>query len=873
LIAARLAALLATVAVSLGAQTKASQETQLQRLPRLGTIAYITAHPDDESGPMITYLARGLHARVVILCLTRGEGGQNMIGPELREELGEVRTREFERVVAGSGAEVRFVGARDFGYSRSVEETLRVWDEKKILGALVRQIRELRPLVVISNWSGTPADGSAHHQAAGLLARHAFGLAGEPEAFPEQFEQGYQPWQARYLLVRARSSEKELTFEVPVGQPSPVPGKTYEELGWESFREHRSQGMHRIQLPRGWRHYLRVAATLRRGPPPPASAAELVPDLTALPELFPAVAQLQEWRARLAQVVELAEDAQGLMGEDKPDEAALALVQGAGLLTALRREIPDDPTYLEAQSLRALLGDRANAFIRAAAALAGVTLEALTDRAAVTLGEQVWVGLAVRVGAPSVFRAAGFTVGTLRLQTPEDWNVDPLSAEPAGEGKRAEFIVTIPEKLDPRQVAPAPLGARAALITGTQRLELTAPVQGLSQASVERPGLLERFDPRRLLRLSEQEGTQGEPPVQLEPANVTPAVTLKPEPGLRLLPASPGEVMREWCIKLEAHRPRVGKISAWFDVPSGWYTPLPKETELAQAGQQATLCFPLTLPGRIPPGRYTLEAVAGWGINTFGLTHALRFAGTSEATYGYEPARATVEILDVNVPTGLRVGFIGFNDDPRPPLLAQLGVAVDLLDDHQLAGGALDVYDAILIASRAYDYREDLAEATPRLLDYVQAGGTLVVEHQGRRWDPARFAPHPGEKPPGRSLRVTDETATVEVLAPEHSLLNFPNRIGEEDWKGWVQERGLYFWESWSDEYTPLLEMADAGQEPLRGSLLYTRYGKGVYIYSGLALFRQVAEGVPGGVRLTLNLLSQSRVAREEEAASAPAQE
>ena len=838
-------------------------ETELQRLPRLGTIAYITAHPDDESGPIITYLARGLHARVVILSLTRGEGGQNVEGPELGEELGEVRTQEFARVVAGYGAEVHFVGAKDFGYSRSVEETLQIWDEEKILGALVKEIRALRPLVVISNWTGTPDDGSAHHQAAGLLARHAFGLAAETTAFPEQFEQGYEPWQPRYLLVRRWSSEEQddLTFEVPVDQPSPVPGKTYQELGWEAFQEHRSQGMHLIQFPRRWRHLLRVEATLRRGPPAPTSTAELVPDLATLPDLFPSVAVLQEWRERLTQVVSLAEQARALVGEEKNSEAALALVQGAGLLTALRREIPEETSDREAHSVRVLLDERQNEFLHAAARLAGVVFDAITDRAAVTPGEQIWVGLAVRVSRPAVFRAAGFSVGTLRLETPAGWHVEPLAAEATGDEQRAEFMISIPENLDPRRVAPAPLGARAALTTGSLRLELTEPVRGLSRAAAKRTGLLQQVDPRRLLRRSEP--GEGEAKAQLEAVNVTPAVTLWPTPRLHLLPASPGEMTREWCIELEAHRPQVGIISAWFDVPVGWYTPLPKETRLEQAGQQASLCFPVTLPGKIPPGRYQLDAVAGRGIKTYELTRELRFAGTDDATYHYEPAQAALEIVDVNVPAGLRVGFIGFNDDPKPALLAQLGVGVDLLDERALArapeASGLQEYDAIVVADRAYDYRQDLAEANPRLLDYVKAGGTLVVEHQGRRWDPGRFAPFPATKSSNSTLRVTDETAPVRVLVPDDPLLNFPNRISEDDWADWVQERGLYFWESWSDNYTPLLVMADPGEEPLQGSLLYARYGEGIYIYSGLALFRQVEAGVPGGVRLYINLLSQRR--------------
>ncbi len=181
-----------------------------------------------------------------------------------------------------------------------------------------------------------------------------------------------------------------------------------------------------------------------------------------------------------------------------------------------------------------------------------------------------------------------------------------------------------------------------------------------------------------------------------------------------------------------------------------------------------------------------------------------------------------------------------------------------MLDERALATRSLELYDAILVATRAYDYRQDLDEQTPRLLDYVERGGALVVEHQGRRWDPAKFAPYPATKPPRRNLRVTNKQAPVKVLAPEHPVLTFPNQIGPADWEGWVQERGLYFWQSWSEEYTPLVELADPGEEPQRGGLLYARYGDGAYIYCGLALFRQVRAGVPGGVRLYLNLLSQS---------------
>jgi len=837
--------------------------TELPRLARLGTIVYITAHPDDESGPIITYLARGLHARVVILCLTRGEGGQNVIGPELSEELAEVRTGEFQQVVEGYGAEVRFMGAEDFGYSKSLDETLRLWGEDEMIGALVREIRRLRPLTVISNWTGTPADGSAHHQAAGLLARHAFGLAGEPMAFPEQFEDGLEPWQPRYFLVRRwslDSAEEAQAFEVPVDHTSPIEGKTYSELGWEAFQNHRSQGMHLIQVPRRWRHYLQVVATLRNGPPAPTDAADLVPLLVALPDFFPSVDVLAAWRDRLADMVRLADEADQNRRDARPGEAGLALVQGAGLLAALRREIPEDSERPEARFARDLLADRENRFLQAAAALAGVRFEALTDRATVTPGEQVWVGLSVRLTDPAAFAYTGFQFGTLRLDTPAGWHVEPQQAETTDKTQRAEFLVSIPENLDPRLAPDRPLRAYAALTTGSLRVELESPVEGLAGPLPEAGGLLKRLDPRRLLQ---PEGEAENSHAELEPVRVTPAVTLRATPPLRLVPAHAPAMEREWCIQLEGQRPQLGKVSAWFEVPMGWFTPLSRAATLERPGQRASLCLPITLPEQIPPGRYHFDARASRGTDSFSLSRRPRFQGTPDAGYLYEWARVDIQAVDVSVPTALRIGYIGFNNDPVPGLVSQLGVAVDLLDERALARNQLNVYDAIVVATSAYDYRDDLAEATPRLLDYVAAGGTLVVEHQARSWDPARFAPYPGAKPSRPTLRVTTEVAPVKMLNPDHPVLNFPNRIDEADWRGWVQERGLYFWESWSEEYTPLLEMADPGEEPLRGGLLAARYGQGTYIYCGLALFRQVRAGIPGGVRLYVNLLSQRRAPQD----------
>lgn len=823
-------------------------DVRLARLPLLTTIAYITAHPDDESGPVIAYLARALHARVVILCLTRGEGGQNISGPELGEELGWVRTRELESAAAAYGAEVRFLDAPDFGYSKSVEETLAGWEEPKLLERLARALRELKPDVVISRWPPEASSG-AQHQAAGILAQQAFAAMGASSAFPEHLVQGLYPWPARYFLTHTSSAAEEGTLCVPVDEVDAGTGKTYEELGWEGLRNHRSQGLDRIRLPLGRQYYLRVDAR-RMLAPELTSARELVQPLDALPVVFPTVGILPAWEERLAQVVALAQAAHAALAVEESAQAALKLVQAAALLNGLRRELLQSPSPLTQRAARlperqvgAFIELRQEEFLRTAAAIARVEFEALADRATVTPGERFWVRLSLRVGAPEVFQNAGFELKELRLVAPADWLVEPVTAEVTPTTQVTEFNVTVPASLNPLAVPRPPLEAEAWLAlrcpdadAGPLRVPLQTLVYGVA-TSVESPGVA---------------------PARLEPLTLTPPLTLTLEPRLRLIPTTQAAGTIDWQVRLQSHRTGFEDVSAWLEVPQGWYSPLPQAVSFEGDLRHTVLRFQMLLPERLSPASHIIRARASSAGATFEFARVR--AGAREADYRYRPAVARIEVIASEVSPALRIGYIGFNDDPVPALVAQLGIAVDMLDPHALATAKLVPYDAIVIAERAYDFREDLPAQTPRLLEYVQNGGTLVVGHQSwRAWQRHQPTPYPATMPAGRNLRVADETAPVRFLVPDHPVLNFPNRLTPEDFNGWVQERGLYFLGEWDAHFTPLLELAEPGEEPLRGSLLYARYGEGVYIYTGLALFRQVRAGVSGGIRLGVNLLSQRR--------------
>lgn len=788
---------------------RAQGELSLDKLPVITTIAYITAHPDDESGPVIAYFARGLGARVVILCLTRGEGGQNTYGPELGEELGWLRTRELEEAARIYGAEVRFLGAVDFGYSKAVEETLEKWNEPALLDRLVRVLRELKPDVVITRWTAE-APAGAQHQAAGVLSQKAYPLVGDPAYVTE----GLAPWPVRHFVVHVFGPGGEESLRVPVTDTDPESfrGKTFEEIGWEGIRQHRTQGLDRIPrfTPGARQYFLRVAA--RREPASiPREVRALVERLDALPRLYPEAKLLADWEARLAEVVARLRIAEEGARAGEPAAATRALLEGAAALDELRKGLSAEPAALPA--LR-MVADREEVFLRAAAHLAGILLTARASQSRVVPGERFQVRIGVTATSRDLLAASGIKLRDARLEVPEEWRIEATTSEAAPGALWREFNVLVPERANPTAFGRAPLEAKALLAAGALEFELREPV----------PDLV-----------------------------VVPQVVVALEPELRLVPLSLAAGTLDWEVRVEmpgsAERLWVG-----LEVPTSW-TPPRAQTHEAQKAQ-GRLSFQTLLPARLQPGSQTVRALA-CSPKAFGAAARPRGGELDCPDGGVAAAPARVEIVDVAVPNGLRIGYVGFNNDPVPALLAELGIGVDMLDEGEPATAVLDSYDAVVIAERAYDFRPDLAAATPRLLAYVTRGGTLVVEHQGRGWDPAQFAPYPARNPGG--LRITDETAPVRVLVPDHPVLNFPHRIGPADWEGWVQERGLYFLSQWDERWTPLLEMADPGEEPLRGGLLAARSGNGTYIYSGLALFRQVRAGVPGGIRLFVNLLSQRR--------------
>jgi LmbE family N-acetylglucosaminyl deacetylase len=777
-------------------------------------ILYVTAHPDDEPSGVLTYLARGLGADVALLSVTRGEGGQNALGPELGARLAILRSEELLAATRRYGVKLFFTRAPDFGYSKTAEESLAVWGEAA-LGDMVAVIRRFRPHIVVNNWGGVRT-GHGQHQAAGLLTPQALEAAGDDKKFPEQIAAGLKPWRASHLLQITRGNPAPEGIRIASDEISPVWGKSYNEIGLEGFVNHRTQGVV------GFRGspFFRGSRTLTA-----PEGAKLTAE-----GLSRALRDLQTYSDRETQVLG---EVDRLLLEGHGATQKLRFSEAVAKLASAARRIQERP--FEDSARGEFLWELRRAAERMDEALrlaAGLRVEAQADRGELVAGETFTVDVTwqQRKGVP-------VALGNPELLLPEGWSI----AKQEGVRERAvRFTVAIPAGAKP------PVGEDDWMLpeaASLVRARIRATVEGYS-FSVEAPVTAQRVTSTRVDEL---------------PLVLVPAVTLTPEPQQFIVaekqPAKPLELL----VRVHHYGRAAASVVAGVEAPRSWsVAPITLRVEFSGPGDQLVR-FVATPPARPVAGSYELKPYAKLGEQRFETS--VEALPTLPTRLFSEPATVHARVFDLAVPPNLRVGYVAAENDPVPEALRQIGVQVELLDEVALAFGDLARFDAICIGIRAYELRRDLARSNRRLLDYAAAGGTLVVQYQRDEWDAQRSAPYPATL--GRpTVRVAVEDAPVRFLAPQNPALNFPNKIAAADFNGWVQERGLYFWSQFDARYTPLLGMADPGEQETTGSLVWAQHGKGTYIYTGLSFFRQLPEGVPGAYRLFVNLLSQSRATK-----------
>jgi len=781
-------------------------------------ILYITAHPDDEWASMLTYLSRGLHADVALLTITRGQGGQNAIGPEQGAELGVIRTEELLAAGKHYGVRQFFTRAMDTGYVKTPEQAQKIWGGAA-LEDVVRVIRTFRPQVVINGWAGVHG-GHGHHQESGMLVPRAIRAAADPKIFPEQIAEGLPAWKVALDLRPARDPNIAGALPLPINDVSPLWGKSYVDMGMEGHALHRSQGTPSFFGNPFFRRPVSLVREDEKGDPAGTFDIRLLTNsLESLAEISPYLSRTDSdlERAR-KQVLEL-----------NRSGAARNLADAAMVIAEFRNRVSGQDTQFLWELDR--VSEKINLALDEDIALPMI-VEA--DRHELVADESFSVEVSF-LGKPAV--PVKFTVDASSLLVPKGWNVaiDKTAAD-KGEGDRNyKFKVEIPARATP------PSSPGDVILPYPTPLVRIAPKIQIDGYSFAVPRTVE----------SMKATTTG---IDTYPLELVPALTLTPDPSQIMVPAERASQPLTLLTRVRYHGTKPAKVSFGLDAPAGWQFEPVAPLDFSGAGDQL-LRFTLTPPSNAAPGAYPLHPFAQLDGQKF--TTSLEPIPSEPMRDWIQPADVAVHVLNLAVPAHLRVGYIAASNDPIPDTLRQIGIQVDLLDDVALAFEDLSRYDAIVVGIRAYDLRPDLMRSNRRLLDYVQQGGSLVVQYQR---DPQWVAAMPyAATMPGQTSRVTDANSPVHFLAPDIPLLNSPNKITLADFEGWDQERGLYFLGTFDSRYQPVLGLTDPGEPETKGSLVCARYGKGVYIYAALSFFRELPAGVPGAYRLFVNLLSQTQ--------------
>ncbi len=837
---------------ALAPPTAGGLEAVDRALARLAThrrLLVVGAHPDDEDTEILAFVAKGLGGEAAYLSLTRGEGGQNLVGADLGVGLGLVRSQELAAARRLDGARQYFTRAYDFGYTRSLEEALQKWPKQVLAEDAVRVVRRFRPQVVVSIFNGTARDGHGQHQAAGVTARVAYRFAGDPAAFSELAADGLTSWQPLTLYQETGYwDDKEATTVVlSTGSVDPLSGRSFYQIAMASRSLHRSQDMGMLQEPGpnhtavGW-----VAGGAGRGGNDLFSGVDTRPRAMASEVADPA--RRVEIEKRLDAVEAGAVEARRRLSTPGLSAVVPAIARALSDLRSARALVREGDG-----GAGMLLDEKIALTETALAGAAEVTLDAVSAREVASPGETLDV-------TASVWNAGGqaVEVQSLTLESPDGWGVEAPAggARSVAGGKLEEWKlrVTVPKGSPPTipYFLKKPLqgdlydwtGAPAAVRGDPFQ---AGPVKAVARLTIAGESLVLERDVS--FRLRDQAIGEVRRPVR-----AAPAIEVAVEPDLLVWPLSQKEKRLEVTLLSNTAHPISGRLE--ITPPAGWPVPAPRPLSLSKPGERQFFDVALQAPAGLASGRRSVRFSARLDD---GATADL---GIRLIDYGYIPrtpmperSDAGISAADIRFPALARVGYVRGAADRVPEALAAVGLPIEILTARDLASGDLSRYDAILVGSRAYETDPALPRANARLLEYARDGGLVIVQYQQYPFIQGGFAPYALEIARPHD-RVTDESAKVTVLDPGSSVFTTPNRIGAEDWNGWVQERGLYFARTWAPEYTPLLAMADPGGPEQKGALLTAKLGKGRYVYTGLAFFRQLPAGVPGPFRLLANLLA-----------------
>ena len=897
----------------------------LRKLTTVGTFMHTTAHPDDENNGVLALYARGHGMRVALLTATRGDGGQNEIGPELFDAIGVLRTEELLTAHRWDGAEQYFTRAVDFGFSFSPKETLEKWGHDEIVGDFVRMLRTIRPDVMVTlNPAGT--GGGQHHQVSATISLEAFTAAADPTKYPEQIAQGLKPWQVKKLYQpggggfgrlggpggpgggrgagrgrggppapagqgqaaagRATAGQPPAGGDLPAPPPvdpnakyatidtsgyDPLLGCTIGEVGGVAASMHKCQGRSPIQNiggASGARYRLAATVIDSQKDKNETSLFEGV-DTTLISLLqYGGATPPAALSEALAKITTHGLGAQkAFMTSQDPAATLPELLSGLTAVRTLRSGLGSmGLSEIGKYEIDFRLGQKEQQFQQAVILAHGLRVDAIADDG-IVMGNQ-----AIRVTANVVNRG------------PEDVSIKAVKL--TGFNGDASCANLGPLKTNTPFSCPSDIKIPAdAKLTNPYWVRL--PESGRAELEPDPPyGLPFRPSPFRARVEFDVKGVaiSSELPVQYRYAgdlatgekrmelNVVPGLSLNVEPAVMIVPlkvAAGVDRRKEVRVTVENNTKGAATANVALKVPAGWrVAPATLPVSLGSEGESTTVRFTVTPPAAPALGQVAITAEAT-------AAKAPDLTGSEQFTQGYQvieyphiqrrhkviAAETSAKVVDVGVAPGLKMGYIMGVGDFVPQALDQLGVKVTMIDRDELAYGNLAKFDTIMLGIRAYENREDLKAYNHRLMKYVTDGGTLIVQYnKTAEFNQAQYGPYPALV---SSARVTDETAPVQILEKEHHAFTYPNRIRQDAWDGWVQERGLYFLGEKDAKYTDLVQL----QDPFEynpgmkgGALVEAKFGKGRWLYVGLGLWRQLPYGTVGAYQLMANLISLGRV-------------
>jgi LmbE family N-acetylglucosaminyl deacetylase len=864
----------------------------LRRLATTARLMQTVAHPDDEDGGMLTLEARGRGASVLLMTLNRGEGGQNKVGSNLSDVLGVLRTEELLAADEYYGVQERFSRVADFGFSKSPDETFAKWGGHDVaLSDMVRVIRTFRPDVLVARFSGTSRDGHGHHQASSILTQEAFRAAADPKRFPEQIAQGLLPWQAKKLYIgnvcgfgAATCPDANWTVRLNTGQTNTDLGGSYVQFAMQGLRHQLSQGSANWTVEPGDRFtfyklvdsvvparldkdghekdfYDGIDTTL------PALAASLGAEESKVPQLRRELTELAK------KIAVASEDGKGndssaaatpLMGVvdgleqicGEVGKSALSFAAKSDLLAQLEEKSEQAETALN-EALRITLEATTVFSVDAnGGPLKQVLRKEADAMTTVSPGQEFLVAVNFHNGSKQPLVMDG-----LKLEVPEGWatissKTKRFSVEP-GQNARVIFRLKVPTNAEytrPYWHRDDPDTDSVNHVDNEKYATLPFPPQVLrarAQYVVTGAGktVENGIATTVVTRFVDDAGKEG-----ARPLAVVPAFSVALEPGTQVISTHNGASSMV-TVGVTSNLSREARGVLRLELPAGWRSePVQLAVEFTRRGEKQDSQFKV-FPAGLQEGRAKIRAVLETDGEKFSEGYTLVTREDLGSFYYYQPAVQRVSIVDVKVPHDLRIGYIMGAGDDIPTVLKQVGMNVTLIPAERLASDELSGYGTIVLGIRAYDTQKDVVANNRKLLDFVAAGGTLIVQYNTSVGDfnNGHFTPFTAEL---SRARVSVEEAPVDILAPEDGVFHYPNEITARDFDGWVQERGLYFMDKWDEHFKPLLSCHDPGEDAQKGGLLRAQYGKGTYIYTGYAFFRQLPAGVPGAVRLYVNLLS-----------------